>query len=147
MNKLRLLVLAIALPVFSWAQNTDTLIHKLDSLDKKQDTIKPVINIEPEAYNDETKLTLKSYFLLLGSDIKQEFTKPFHMKKKDWGNFAKYALVAGALSFADKPIQRNALHWRNTSSNVRSTGKFISNFGASYELYTLAAFGAYGVIF
>src|SRR6476620_2701705 len=123
MKKLCTVIIAFTFPFLSIGQNTDSLIHKLDSLDKKQDTIKPVINIEHEAYNDETKLTLKSYFLLLGSDIKKEFTKPFHMKKKDWGNFAKYALVAGALSFADKPIQRNALHWRNTSSNVRSTGK------------------------
>lgn len=126
----------------------DTLIKKLDSLAKKADsTGTQRNNINPSAYNENTKLNGRSYFILLGSSIKQEFTKPFHMKKRDWLRLGKFAVVAGGLALADEPIQKWALNLRQQSSTVRSAGKFITNFGFQYEFYTLAAFGAYGVIF
>jgi membrane-associated phospholipid phosphatase len=83
----------------------------------------------------------------LGSDIKQEFTKPFHMTKKDWGKFGKFALVTGAMMFADETIQKNALDLRNRSKAVRNTGKFVTEFGRNYEFLALGTFAAYGVIF
>ena len=53
----------------------DTLIKKLDSLAKKTDSTGTQINnIDKDAYNEVTKLNVKSYFILLGSNIKQEFT-------------------------------------------------------------------------
>ena len=126
----------------------DTLIKKLDSLARKTDSAgKQINNINEGAYNDITKLNVRSYFILLGSDLKQEFTKPFHMTRRDWGKFAKFAVVAVAMGFADEPIQRNALNLRNRSNTVRSVGHQITSFGGLYEAYTLAAFGAYGVIF
>ena len=86
------------------------MINKLDSLSKKTDSAgKQVNNISPKAYNESTKLTFNSYFTLLGSDLKQEFTKPFHMTGKDWGRLGKFAVVAGALAFADEPIQKGAV--------------------------------------
>ncbi len=126
----------------------DTLIKKLDSLARKTDSAGSQVNIiDPGAYNETTKLNTKSYFTLLGSSIKQTFTKPFHMTRRDWGNLGKFALVDVAVSFADEPIQKNALRLRNKSSFVRTSGKYISNFGFKYELITLAAFGTYGVVF
>ena len=126
----------------------DTLVKKLDSLARKTDsTGTQVNNINPEAYNDVTKLNGKTYFILLGSNIKQTFTKPFHMKKRDWQHLGKFAVAAVALGFADEPIQRNMLTLRNKSSFVRTSGKYITNFGFLYEFYALGAFGAYGVIF
>lgn len=142
------LFLLLSIPVAGFSQKTDTLINKLDSLSRKTDSAGgQVNNITPKAYNESTKLTFNSYFILLGSDLKQSFTKPFHMKKRDWGNLGKFALVAGALSFADEPIQQGALRLRNNSPRVDHVSKYITNFGGVYEAYTLAALGAYGFIF
>lgn len=124
----------------------DTLFKKLDSLKNTADTIKQINNIREDAYNENTKLSGRNYLLLLGSNIKQEFTRPFHMKKKDFGKLGIFLAATTALGLADEPIQKNALALRNRSSTVRNSGKFISNFGFQYEIYTLAAFGTYGLI-
>ena len=49
--------------------------------------------------------------------------------------------------FADEPIQRGALTWRNNSKAVRNTGKYISRLGGTYEVYALAGFETYGLLF
>jgi membrane-associated phospholipid phosphatase len=130
------------------AQQPDTLIKKLDSLSKKTDTTGgQVNNTTPSAYNETTHLTVSSYFILLGSDIKQAFTKPFHMKKRDWPYLGGFVLATGALAWVDRPIQRSALKFRNEHPGIQKTSKYITNFGGTYEVYTLAALGAYGFIF
>ncbi len=142
------LFLLISFPAIVYSQQPDTLLNKLDSLSRKVDSAGgQVNNIAPKAYNEQTRLTPKSYFILLGSDLKQSFTKPFHMTKRDWMTFGKFALVAGVASFADEPIQQNALELRNRNTGINDVSKYISNFGGIYESYTLAAFGAYGFIF
>ena len=84
------------------AFSQDTLVKKLDSLSLKKDTSgKQINNTNPAAYNKKTVLTPKSYFILLGSDLKQEFTKPFHMKGKDWRNFGIFAAGTGVLFLVD----------------------------------------------
>ncbi|MGH2647334.1 MAG: phosphatase PAP2 family protein, partial [Ginsengibacter sp.] len=139
-------ILMLSIPVAGFSQ--DTLINKLDSLSRKKDSAgKQINNTNPEAYNQSTKLTFNSYFILLGSDLKQEFTKPFHMNKKDWGNFGKFAAVTVALSFADEPIQKAALKLRNRNTGINNVSKYVTNFGGIYEAYTLAGLGAYGFIF
>lgn len=126
----------------------DTLINKLDSLHKQKDSAgQQINNIAPKAYNENTRLTFKSYFILLGSNLKQEFTKPFHMNKKDWGNFGKFAAVTIALSFADEPIQKAALKLRNRNTGINDVSKYVTNFGGMYEAYTLVGLGTYGLIF
>lgn len=132
----------------SYAQQPiDTLIHKLDSLSKKTDSAGYQINNTKEtAYNGITKLSGRDYLILLGSNLKQAFTKPFHMTGKDWKKLGIFAGVAVATGFADETIQKNALSLRNKSSAVRNTGNYISRFGGLYEVYTLAGFGAYGLI-
>ena len=143
-----LLLLFLSMPAAGFSQRTDTLINKLDSLNKKTDSAGGQINnIAPAAYNENTKITFNTYFILLGSDLKQTFTKPFHMSKKDWGNLGKFTLATVALSFADEPIQRGALKLRNKNTGLNNVSKFITNFGGNYEGYTLAALGAYGFIF
>lgn len=141
-----LFVIMLTFPFAAFAQK-DTLIHKLDSLQRKKDTSGQINNINPNAYTETTQITFKNYFILLGSSLKQEFTKPFHMNKKDWGNFGKFAAVTVALSFADEPIQKAALKLRNRNTGVNSVSKYVTNFGGLYEGYTLAALGAYGFIF
>ncbi len=146
---MKLLVLVLFFfPAAGFSQQTDTLINKLDSLSRKADSAGGQINnIAPRAYNEETKITFNSYFILLGSDLKQSFTKPFHMSKKDWGTLGKFTLATVALSFADEPIQEAALKLRNKNTGLNNVSKYITNFGGNYEGYTLAALGTYGFIF
>src|SRR3954451_9292783 len=69
----------------AFSQQPDTLVHKLDSLNKKTDTTggqKNVIN--PKAYTEATGMTFSTYFILLGSDLKQQITAPFHQTGKEW---------------------------------------------------------------
>lgn len=133
---------------FAFSQQPDTLIKKLDSLSKKTDSAgRQVNNTNPAAYNEATKITFPSYFILLGSNLKQAFTKPFHMTKKDWITTGKFAVVAGGLALLDKPIQKQALKLRNNSTTLQSISRQITNFGGAYEAYSLGALGAYGFIF
>src|ERR1700746_1632875 len=96
---MRLVILATGLilcSVSSFGQKTDTLVKKLDSLQTGKNA--PQKNVtNPSAYNEQTKITLRNYFILLGSDLKQEFTAPFHFKKKDWFKFGGFALTELAL--------------------------------------------------
>jgi membrane-associated phospholipid phosphatase len=148
MSKALVPVLLMFASLVGYSQQPDTLIKKLDSLSKKTDSAgKQVNNTALGAYNEATKLTPSSYFILLGSDVKQAFTKPFHMTGQDWVKVGKFAIVAGGVALADKPIQKFALRQRNNSASLRNTSKYITNFGGVYEVYTLAALGAYGFVF
>jgi membrane-associated phospholipid phosphatase len=145
---LKLLYLIVLVPALAGAQKTDSLLKKLDSLEKKQDTTgeKP-IDIRSAAYTEHTRITVPVYFILLGSNFKQQLTAPFHTSKKDWGKVGAFALLTGAVALADMPLQKQALKLRNSSEAVRDVSKFITEFGGAYEGYTLAALGAYGFVF
>jgi membrane-associated phospholipid phosphatase len=142
-----LITIIFFIPIIGYGQQKDTLINKLDSLNRKKDTTGQVNNINPSAYTQTTQITFKNYFILLASDLKQEFTKPFHATKKDWVNFGKFAVIAIGLSFGDEPIQQFAVRLRSKNIPLQRTSNFITNFGGTYEVYTLTAFGAYGFIF
>jgi len=130
------------------AQQTDSLVHKLDSLSKKADSAGgQVNNTHTAAYTPETNLNVKTYFTLLGSDFKQQITAPFHMTKKDWKKTAGFGLVLGGLAFADEPVQRLGLRIRNSSQGFRNVSKLVTDFGANYEVYTLLGLGTYGFVF
>ncbi len=134
-------------PSVSSGQQPDTLIKKLDSLSKKTDSVgRQTNNTAPMAYTKATGLNFSSFFLLEGSNLKQAFTKPFHMTKKDWVTFGKFALATGALMLADEPVQRAALDLRTHNRSLRSTSSFITEFGGTYEGYTLLALGGYGYL-
>jgi len=137
----------VCMTATAFSQKPDTLIKKLDSLSKKSDSAGQKNITNPAAYTENTELTVPTYFILLGSDLKQAFTKPFHMKERDWKYLGAAAVVVGGVAFADKPIQRFALRLRNNNSSLRNVSKYVTNFGGTYEAYTLAAFGAYGFIF
>ena len=142
-----LLIGCIFVSVFSFAQKPDTLIKKLDSLSKKTEEGKQINNTVPSAYNETTKFTFSSYFILLGSDLKQAFTKPFHMHGRDWRAFGEFALVGGGLALADKPVQKFALNLRNHNPSLQNVSKYVTNFGGTYEAYILGGLGAYGFVF
>lgn len=128
------------------AQQPDTLFKKLDSLSQKSDSLKPD-NTGHVLYNENDKLDVLAYFILLGSDLKQAFTKPFHMKSRDWKYLGIATGIIAPLTFADPPVQRLALRLRNANASLRRTSRFVTNFGGPYEFYTLSALGAYGFIF
>ena len=126
----------------------DTLVKKLDSLRVKKDsTGVQNNNIDKEAYNKNTQFTFSSYFILLGSDLKQEVTTPFHFKKRDWLRVGEIGLTMAALSFADEPVQRFGLKLRDSSEAVRNVSRYITNFGGNYETFTLVGLGAYSFLF
>jgi len=143
------LVLALTLLISGVTHGqADTLVKKLDSLRANKDSSGiQNNNIDKEAYNKNTQFTFSSYFILLGSDLKQEVTKPFHFKKRDWLRVGGIGLTMGALLFADEPVQRFGLKLRDSSRLVRNVSSHITQFGGNYETYTLAALGAYSFIF
>lgn len=138
------MILFIPLQMFG---QQDSLAQKLDSLRTKSDTAGQQNIIAPFAYDSSTNLHFKSYFILLGSNLKQGFTKPFHMTKKDWGNCGKFAAVTVALSFADESIQKEAISIRERNSTINDIGHYVTKFGGLYEGYALVGLGAYGFIF
>jgi len=131
-----------------FCQQPDTLVHKLDSLNKKTDTTggqKNVIN--PKAYTENTGMTFSTYFILLGSDLKQQITAPFHQTGKEWLRIGAFAGATAILSSIDEPVQRFAIKLHDSSETVSSASSYVTRFGGRYELYTLAAMGAYGFVF
>jgi membrane-associated phospholipid phosphatase len=104
----------------SYGQETDTLVKKLDSLQKVEAKNKPKNAVDKEEYTSQTNITPKGYVILLGTDFVQEVTSPFQ-------------------KFATKFMADNP--------GLKNTSQYITNFGASYEGYVLVAFAAYGLIF
>src|SRR6476620_1502831 len=147
--KKKFIIAAFAIfPLTSLCQKPDTLIKKLDSLSRKTDSAGgQANNISTKAYNESTRITFTSYFILLGSDLKQEFTAPFHFSLKDWRTVGAVAIVGGDLFLVDEPVQQYTLRLRDSSVTVRNVSKYVTRFGGSYEAYILAGLGAYGFIF
>lgn len=147
MKKIAFILLLTSISIGGFCQQPDTLIKKLDSLSHKTDSAGgQKNNTEQSAYNENTKLNFASYFILLGSDIKQEFTKPFHMARRDWGKFAAFATAIGAMTFADEPIQRAALKFKNNNPTASKISRDITNFGGPAEFIGLSSIGAYSFL-
>jgi hypothetical protein len=101
MERKTLVVAFMMLSLAAFSQKPDTLIKKLDSLGRKTDSAGgQTNNIKSTAYNENTRITFSSYFILLGSDLKQEFTAPFHFSGKDWGTFGKFVLIEERFSWS-----------------------------------------------
>ena len=131
-------------------QQKDTLIKKLDSLSIKSDSLKNGVNnnnINPAAYNENTQLDLRTYFILLGNDFKQQLTLPFHTKRKDIVRLAEFGLLVTGAAFIDKPINKYAVKVHNDNKGAGSISNYVTRFGGKYEVYTLAAMASYGFIF
>ncbi|MBV9961564.1 MAG: phosphatase PAP2 family protein [Parafilimonas sp.] len=130
------------------AQN-DTLVNKLDSLNRKTDTTGSQTNIiNPHAYTENTRISFPAYFILLGNDFKQQVTAPFHQTSKEWLRIGVYcASVATISAVADEPVQRFAVKVHDSSKAVSAVSSYVTKFGGRYEVYTLAALGGYGFIF
>jgi membrane-associated phospholipid phosphatase len=128
-----------------FAQQKDTLANKYGNINRRPDSTEKQSN---SASNYETtNITFNNYFSLLGSNMKQEFSKPFNMTGKDWRNFGKFALAFGALGFADEPLQKYAAKLVYNNPAVKTISSYVTKFGGGYERSTLAIFAAYGLIF
>lgn len=139
-----LLLLLFSIPVIGFAQNSG---NKLDSLHTIPGDNPSEINLNYDSTNPQKPLFhFNSYFSLLGENLKDGFTKPFHLSKRDWGNFGKYAAVTFVLSFADEPLQQAALRLRNRNTGLNNISKDVTKFGGIYEVFTVAGIGAYGLI-
>src|SRR6478752_2435843 len=103
--RIRTTLLVVTSVIFfskGFCQKPDTLVHKLDSLNKKTDTTgeqKNVIN--PKAYTENTTITFPTYFILLGSDLKQQITAPFHQTGKEWLRIGAFIGGTAILSSID----------------------------------------------
>src|ERR1700676_4102827 len=98
------ILLLLVIPTFLIAQQKDTLIKKLDSLSKKTDSVgaKQKNEINPEAYNENTKITPHTYLVLVWDDFKQQVTSPFRATSSDWLKIGGFGLVTTAcVLFAD----------------------------------------------
>ena len=82
LSSLLMLSVIISFSVPAIAQKTDTLIKKLDSMQKTEEKqrpeIKPEIDVNKDEYTSQTNITPKTYFVLLGTDMLQEVRTPFH---------------------------------------------------------------------
>jgi membrane-associated phospholipid phosphatase len=148
MCKFFFLIFNLTISANGFSQVNDTVTRKPDSLTYNTDSTGYLQNNTSEGvYTAQTKITFRTYFVLLGSDLKQGFTKPINMCRKDWRKFGVFALATGALSFADQPVQKQIIKLRNNNPDAFKVSKYVTNFGGVYELYTLAALGTYGLIF
>ena len=142
------LTLILLIPIISYSQQKDTLVKKLDSLSIQSDSLAngKNNNISRAAY-EGAKLDFGTYFTLLGDDIKQQATLPFHTKGKDWLKVGGFALLTGAVALTDKPVNRFAVNLHNNNPGLASVSKHVTDFGGAYELYAIAGFYTYGLIF
>lgn len=144
----RVLAVLLFIPIVGFSQQKDTLVKKLDSLSIKEDSLNngKKNNINPVAY-EGAKLDFGTYFTLLGDDFKQQVTLPFHTSRKDWLRAGGFALLTGAVALTNKPINRFAVKLHDDSKAVASISNYVTNFGGSYEIYAIAGFYAYGLVF
>lgn len=142
----KVLAALLLIPIALCAQQTDTLTQKRDSLAINTDSsINTTHSKSPEVYNG-AKIDFKTYFNLLGQDFAQQLTSPLHAKGKDWLKAGEAALFIGALAFTDKPVNRFAIDLHDDSKGFASASKFVTDFGAMYEIYTVGGLYASGLI-
>src|ERR1700722_17772586 len=149
LSKLRLFLLFL-IPALASAQQKDTLTKKLDSLAKNPDSTgaKQKNTVSPSFYNENTRITPHVYLVLVADDIKQQVTAPFRATGSDWLKIGGFAVLTTAtILVADKPVNTFTVQQIRTNKSVVSASTYVTNFGGLYEAYTLAALGAYGVIF
>ena len=144
----RFLTLILLVPVIGYSQQKDTLARTADSVSVKTDSL---TNTKSHAKNiaayDEAKINFKTYFALLGDDIKRQATWPFHAKGKDWIKAGGFTLLTAAVGLTNKPVNRFAVKLHDNNPALASISKYTTNFGGAYELYALAGFYASGLIF
>ena len=144
----RFLTVILLVPVIGFSQQNDTLVTTADSVSLQTDSL---TNRKGDAQNapvyDGAKIDFKTYFTLLGDDIKQQATWPFHAKGKDWVKAGGFTLLTAAVGLTDKPVNRFAVKLHDNNPALASISKYTTNFGGAYELYAIAGLYTYGLVF
>jgi membrane-associated phospholipid phosphatase len=143
----KLLTLLLFIPLMGLAQERDTLAKNPDSLDISSDKLYDVgLSHNNVPGYENAKLNLGTYFTLLGDDLKQQLTFPFHASPRDWLKIGKLALLTGAVALINKPVNQFALKLHDDNKAIAGISRYVTNFGGSYEVYAIAGFYAYGLI-
>lgn len=144
---LLLLPVFFAAPVVACSQNTDSLTNKLDSVKRQTDTLGQQNLVEPEFYNEKTKITLKVFGILLLDDFKQQALAPFRPPKRTLLRNSVIVATAIGVAFLDRPIQRGAVQFREKNHWVEKPSKTLTNLGGQFEVVPLAAIAVTGLVF
>ncbi len=143
-----LLLLAVyCIPATIYAQRPDSLANKLDSLKRQTDNGRQQNLIEPEFYNEKTKITPGIFGILLLDDFKQQALSPFKPTKK---TLIRDGIILGAtigILFLDKPIQRWAVTFRSSNPWSVKPSKTLSDLGGAFEVIPLAVIATTGFVF
>lgn len=124
------------------------LLNQLGSPGIKADSLPNRINNNNNSVTyEDAKLDFKTYFFLLKDDFKKQVTSPFHTQKKDWLKVGGFALLTGAVALTNSPITGFANKLYNRNKTVANISKYVTRFGGTYEVYAIAGFYAYGLIF
>ncbi|MEO6000295.1 MAG: phosphatase PAP2 family protein [Chitinophagaceae bacterium] len=108
----------------------------------------PVKSAQPLFKKEEVQnIRFKNYFLLLGDDFKQQALAPFRLTGSEWLKVGDFALITTATILSDEPINHSINDFRNHSVLVQKVSPVVTRFGGKYELGTLGAIEAYGLIF
>lgn len=144
----RFLAVLFVIPVIGFSQQKDSLIKKPDSLSPHADSLASGTNnnINPGEY-EGAKINIGTYFRLLGDNIKQQATFPFRAKGKDWFRAGGFALLTGAVALTNKPVNNFAVSLHKNNTGLAAVSKYVTKFGGAYELYAIAGFYTYGLIF
>ncbi len=141
----------IIMTIFSclslFGQRPDSLSSKLDSLKRQTDTGQQKNLIEPEFYNEKTKITPRVFGILLLDDFKQQALSPFKPTKK---TLIRDGIILGAtvgISFLDKPIQQWAVKFRSSNPWSARPSKTLSDIGGAFEIVPLAVIATTGFVF
>ena len=130
----------------SFAQNVDSIATKLDSLKKQTDSVGQINLVEPDFYDEKTKITRKVFGALLLSDFKQQALSPFKLNKKRLIRDAAIIGITVGVGFLDRPIQKWAATFRKNNAWSSSYSKAVSGIGGSFEIVPLAGIAATGFI-
>jgi hypothetical protein len=144
----KLLALVLFIPLMGLAQERDTLAKKPNSLGLRSDSLNDVRqNNNDVAVYENAKIDFGTYFTLLGDDLKKQLTFPIHASRKDWLKVGRLALLTGAVALINKPVNQFAVRLGNENKGVADISRYVTNFGGAYEVYAIAGFYAYGLIF
>ncbi len=129
------------------AQNTDSLLHKLDSLKSNADSLGQKNLIEPKFYNEKTKITLPVFGVLLLNDFKQQALYPFQWNRKKLVRGGVVLGVTLGIAFLDRPIQRAAVRFRQHNPGAKPYSSTLSDLGGPFEVVPLATIALTGLVF
>ncbi|GEO10714.1 phosphatase PAP2 family protein [Segetibacter aerophilus] len=143
-----IIVFLFITPFIGFAQRTDTIINRLDSLKKQTDTTGQHNQTEPSFYDERTSMDARVFGTLLLDDFKQQALSPLDINnKRAWLTGATLVGATIGISFVDKPIQRWASGLRRGNPTLGNYSKTITDIGGVYEVGTFAGIAAYGFIF